>query len=145
MPEASRTETFDVPIQALYEIIIDYASYPEFVNDLKHVNMVKQTKTKAHGEFVAHSIFGDIHYSLDLKQKEPEHVSWVLAESDTFKDMHGSWTLEELDDASTHVTYHAFAETRMPAPKTIVRGLIARSLPAMLKAFRDRTHEVYEW
>lgn len=145
MPEARRVETFDVPIEALYAVIIDYESYPEFVSDLKAVVVSKQSKTKAHASFVARSPLGDVHYSLDLFQKEPKHVSWKLADSDTFKDMHGSWTLEELGDAETQVEYHAAAESRMPAPGFIVQGLIARSLPKMMRSFRDRTHEIYEW
>jgi len=145
MPEARRIETFDVPIEALYAVIIDYQSYPEFVKDLKAVKVHKQTKAKAHAEFVARSPLGDVHYALDLVQRRPDHVSWVLAQSDTFKHMTGSWTLEELGDAETRVEYHAAAESRIPAPGFIVQGLIARSLPAMLKCFRERTHEVYEW
>jgi coenzyme Q-binding protein COQ10 len=58
MAKANRTETFDVNINKLYDVIIDYASYPEFVDGVSEIEVLEQTDTSA-----------KVKYSLNLIKK----------------------------------------------------------------------------
>jgi ribosome-associated toxin RatA of RatAB toxin-antitoxin module len=51
MASATRTEVVDVDINKLYEVIIDYAKYPEFVDGVSAIKVMSQNETSAKVEY----------------------------------------------------------------------------------------------
>jgi ribosome-associated toxin RatA of RatAB toxin-antitoxin module len=137
MHAAQRTAIFDVPLDPLYEVIVDYPAYPEFVDNVTRVQMLKQDEHGGRGKFFVH-VVKEFSYTLDLVHDYPRGISWTLVRSDLFKDMSGSWALKPKGKKKTEVTYTAEVHPRVIAPGFLVRQLVQHSLPKMMAAFEAR-------
>jgi coenzyme Q-binding protein COQ10 len=137
MPQATRTETWDAPIEKIFEIITDYNSYPEFVDGCSSVNVLEQSDTDARVEFGL-NLIKKFKYILHLKQTRPNQISWSFESGDIFKKNEGSWQLKDLGDGRTEVQYGLEVEVKGFAPKTLVNSLTEKNLPAMLKSYHQR-------
>jgi ribosome-associated toxin RatA of RatAB toxin-antitoxin module len=137
MAKASRTETVDIEINKLYDTIIDYAKYPEFVDGVKQINIISKTDTNSKVEYSL-NIIKTFKYIVNLKQEKPSRVSWTLDSGDLFKKNDGEWKLKDLGDGKTEVTYSLDLDFKMFAPSGILANLTDKNLPSMMKAFFDR-------
>ena len=135
MPKVERTEIFNVDIKSLYEVLTDYESYPEFVDGVSDINVIKKTKTKAEVEFII-NLIKKFTYVLEIKQKDCASISWSLIEGDIFKKNTGGWTLKDMGDKGVKVTYQLEVEFKGFAPKVVVNKLVANNLPAMMTNLR---------
>lgn len=139
MAKASRTEVFDVEISKIYDVIVDYEKYPEFVVGVNEVEVIDQTETSAK---VTYSIdmIKKLTYTLDLVQEKPNKVSWSFNSGDLFKVNSGAWELKDLGDGTTEVTYSLELEIKgfIPGAKMIVNKLTETSLPSMMKSYKER-------
>ena len=77
-------------------------------------------------------------YILALKHTAPNKVSWSFESGDIFKVNEGSWQLDDLGDGKTSVTYDLTIEVKGFAPKTLVKSLTEKNLPAMLEAYHQQ-------
>ena len=137
MARVERTEIFNIGIDDMYGVITDYESYPEFVDGMVDVNIIKKTKAAAKVEFFL-NLIKKINYTLDIKQKSPTKVSWTLVEGNIFKKNIGGWVLEDLGKKGTKVTYALDLEFKGFAPKVLVNKLVANNLPSMMKSVYNR-------
>lgn len=137
MAQASRTEVFDTNIETLYNIIIDYNKYPEFVDGVSAINILEQDEISARVEYSLNMI-KKFKYIINLKQTAPTSVSWELESGDLFKKNNGSWNLVDLGDNKTEVNYQLEVEFKGFAPKAIVNKLTEKSLPTMMKSYQQR-------
>jgi ribosome-associated toxin RatA of RatAB toxin-antitoxin module len=137
MAKASRTETVDIDIHKLYDTIIDYAKYPDFVDGVKQINIISKTDTSAKVEYSL-NIIKTFKYIVNLKQEKPTRVSWTLDSGDLFKKNDGEWKLKDLGNGKTEVTYSLDLDFKMFAPSSILASLTDKNLPSMMKAFFDR-------
>ncbi|MBK25313.1 MAG: cyclase [Halobacteriovorax sp.] len=137
MAQASRTETFDVDINKLYDTIVDYASYPDFVDGCSSVNVIEQTEAGAKVEYGL-NLIKKFKYTLILKHEKPNRVSWTFDSGDLFKMNEGSWELKDNGDGTTEVTYSLEVDIKGFAPKKIVDNLTSKNLPAMMTSYKNR-------
>lgn len=56
MATATRTEVVDVDINSLYDVIIDYAKYPEFVDGVSSIKVLKPKRDKCKVEYSVNMI-----------------------------------------------------------------------------------------
>lgn len=139
MAVAERTEIFDAPIEKVYDVIIDYASYPDFVDGVSGVNVLEENEDGARVEYSL-NLIKKFKYILKLAHSRPTSVSWSFEKGDIFKSNDGSWKLKDLGDGRTEVTYSLEVTIGgfIKPPKSVVDGLTAKNLPAMMKAYHDR-------
>jgi ribosome-associated toxin RatA of RatAB toxin-antitoxin module len=137
MAQASRTETVDIEINKLYEIIIDYGKYPSFVDGVKEIKVLSQNDSSAKVEYSL-NIIKTFKYIVNLKQEKPTRVSWTLDSGDLFKKNNGEWKLKDLGNGKTEVTYSLDLDFKMFAPSGILSTLTEKNLPAMMQAFFKR-------
>lgn len=137
MPQATRVEIWDAPIDKIYSVLTDYNSYPEFVDGCSSINILEQTEAQSKVEFGLNFI-KKFKYILVLNQTKPTEISWSLESGDIFKKNDGSWKLKDLGDGRTEVTYGLEVEIKGFAPKTLVNSLTEKNLPAMLKSYHER-------
>lgn len=137
MAKASRTETVDVEIHKLYDTIVDYAKYPEFVDGVKTIKVMSQNDTSAKVEYSL-NIIKTFKYIVNLKQEKPTRVSWTLDSGDLFKKNDGEWKLKDLGNGKTEVTYSLDLDFKLFAPSGILSTLTDKNLPSMMKAFFNR-------
>ncbi len=143
MLATKRTEVFDVDIQSFYDVVIDYAAYHEFVDNVHKVRVIKQYDDRIRVKFFIH-VIKDFDYTLDLYHDSPRRVWWKFVRGDLFKTMDGSWDLRKRGKNKTEVTYTLDVQPKILAPKLLVRSLVSTSLPSMMRAFAERAQELKE-
>lgn len=143
MAKASRTEVFDVPIDNFYQVIIDYDSYPEFVDGVSSIDVIEQDDTSAKVEYGL-NLIKTFNYTLNLEQTRPTEVSWSFDSGDLFKMNEGSWKLKDLGDGKTEVTYSLEISIKgfFPGSKMIIDKLTKSNLPTMMSACYERAKEL---
>lgn len=134
MAKAERTEVFDVPVDKFYQAIIDYNSYPDFVDGMKAVEVS--------GDQVKYTLnlIKEVTYTLKMKQIENKEVSWSLVSGDMMKVNNGKWTLKDIGNGKTEVTYSLEVELKgfLPGLGMIEKTLVSTNLPLNMKAFAKR-------
>ncbi len=137
MASASRTEVVDVDINKLYDVIVDYAKYPDFVDGVSATKVLSQNETSAKVEYSINMI-KSFKYTLATNQTRPTKISWVLESGDLFKKNDGNWTLKDLGNGKTEVTYSLEVDFKMFAPNAILSALTEKNLPVMMQSFFKR-------
>lgn len=139
MARAERTETFDVPATKMYQAIIDYKSYPEFVDGVESVDIADQSKDGATVTMNL-NLIKKISYKIKLSHQENKEVSWNLVSGDIMKVNNGRWTLKDLGNGKTEVTYSLEVELKgfLPGLGMIEKTLVSTNLPTAMKSFAKR-------
>jgi coenzyme Q-binding protein COQ10 len=137
MATASRTEIVDVDINKLYDVIVDYAKYADFVDGVSSTKVISQSETSAKVEYSVNMI-KSFKYTLATTQVRPTKVSWVLDSGDLFKKNDGQWLLKDLGGGKTEVTYTLEVDFKMFAPNSILTALTQKNLPVMMESFFKR-------
>lgn len=139
MARAERTEVFDVPASKMYQAIIDYKAYPDFVDGVESTNVSNES---AEGATVTMNLnlIKKISYTIKLSHKKDQEVSWSLVSGDMMKVNNGRWTLKPLGDNKTEVTYSLEVELKgfLPGLGMIEKTLVNTNLPLTMKAFSKK-------
>lgn len=143
MAQVEKIETYDVAIESFYNVIVDYESYPEFVDGMSSVKILKNTAKAFEVEYEL-DLIKKFKYTLTHKHKKNKEVSWSLKEGDLFKKSEGSWTLKKIDAHTTEVTYKLDVEMKLFAPKMIVKKLVNVQVPNTMEAYYQRAKSLYE-
>jgi coenzyme Q-binding protein COQ10 len=138
MARAERTETYDVPVDKFYKAIVDYKSYPEFVDGVRSVDVQDESPAGATVKFNL-SLIKEISYILKLANQENKEVSWSLVSGDMMKVNNGKWSLKDLG-GKTEVTYSLEVELKgfLPGLGMIEKTLVSTNLPLTMKAFAKK-------
>ncbi len=137
MANVERKEIFDVEINKFFDVIIDYESYPDFVDGVSAIEVLEFSPEEAKVRYFI-NLIKKFSYTLKMYQERPRKVSWELLDGDLFKKNNGSWSLKELGEGKTEVTYALDVEFKIFAPKMVVNKLVGHNLPAMMKAWHER-------
>lgn len=137
MPAASRSIVIDAPPDRLFDIIVDYDRYPEFLSEVKEA---KTSNRRGNEADVAYGIdlVKRIRYTLHHVEERPRAVHWTFVKGEMMRDNHGSWTLEPTPDGKTRATYTIEVGVGPLVPRSIVNALVDQSLPKLLEAFKKR-------
>lgn len=136
MAQATRTEVFDVPADKFYKAVIDYKSYPNFVDGVKSVDVQNESADGATVK-LSLSIIKEISYTIKLTHKPNQEVSWSFVSGDLMKVNNGRWTIKDLGNNKSEVTYSLEVELKgfMPGLGMIEKTLVNTNLPLTMKAF----------
>ena len=137
MNRAGRTETWNLPVEAVYRTIVDYASYPEFVEGVDEVEVLEQGEE---GAKVCYSLnlIKKFSYTLRLTHERNKSVRWTLESGTLFKANDGGWELEDLGGGNTRVAYEIELRLKGLVPGRLVDKLAGGRLPAVMRSFRER-------
>ena len=139
MPGTSISVVIDTPVKTIYDVVVDFESYPEFLSDLKAAHVEKKKPLTV--SFDVHLI-KKIKYSLSFNLVPNKKVEWELTEGDLFKKNSGSWTFKELKKNQTEATYNIDVAFGFLVPSLITNKLIGRSLPDMMQKFEKRAESL---
>lgn len=121
MADSTRsTITIDAPPSEIIDVIADLEAYPEWVKDMKHVEILSEDgdgwPDRARFTLDAGPIKDT--YSLDYTWEVDEDglgaVSWTLVEATILKAMDGTYTLEQVGEGQTHVIYDLAVDINIP-------------------------------
>jgi ribosome-associated toxin RatA of RatAB toxin-antitoxin module len=141
MAEVRHTEVFNCSPEQFFEILIDYKNYPQFLNEVKEVNVLEDQGDTKKVEFKI-SVIKSLTYVNEQKESRPNEVSWRFLKGDLFKSMNGHWKLSE-EEGKTKAEYFVEAQFGMFVPKSMTKTVISANLPAMMKAYHKRVAELY--
>ena len=141
MAGARQTVDIDVSPEAFFEVIRDYENYPLFLSDMERVRVVSRDGPVADVEFTL-NVIKRITYTLRLTDEPPDKgLRWTLVKG-IFKTNSGGWTLTERPGGGTRATYDVEVSVGGFVPKAIVNRLVGKTLPATLRAFKERAESL---
>lgn len=145
MADSTRsTITIDAPPSEIIDVIADLEAYPEWVKDMKHVEILSEDgdgwPDRARFTLDAGPIKDT--YSLDYTWEVDEDglgaVSWTLVEATILKAMDGTYTLEQVGEGQTHVIYDLAVDINIPMLGMIKRKAAKVITDTALKELKKR-------
>ena len=142
MAIVTREVLVEAGIEALFDILVDYPRYPEFVPGIKAC-AVREVGGEKHVEYELDVGLRRIRYVLSHREERPTRVSWSLVSGDALKVSNGSWELAP-EGERTRARYSVDIQlARLPlVPQALVDRMSDQltrvQLPRTLEAFRAR-------
>lgn len=135
MPHVERSILANAPIEIVFEVVADFASYPSFVPAVKKAKILskRSNKLKVHFEM---ELLQPIQYTLEFESHPPHELRWKLIEGDFLKDNSGAWQLLPKGKNKTEMTYSMNLELNVWMPSFILTSLVEKEFPHMLTNFQ---------
>lgn len=140
MAGATRSIVIDAAPDRVFEVIIDYDRYAEFLPEVKEAKSVNRRGNEVDVHYGI-DLIKRIHYTLHHVEDRPRAVRWTFVKGEVMRDNHGSWTLEPTPDGKTRATYTIEVGVGPLVPRSIVNALVDQSLPKLLEAFKKRSEQ----
>ena len=140
MAGAVQSIEIGVPREQLFDVIVDYERYPEFLSDMSAAQIVRRDGPTVDVRFTL-DLIKRLEYTLRLVGQRATGLSWTLVDG-PFKKNEGGWTLEDLPGGRTRATYRIEIAVGMFLPGAIVNRLVGQTLPATLQAFKARAESL---
>lgn len=141
MPGAEQSIIVNAPPKALYDVIVDYERYPEFLSEVESIRILKRSGDVVDVEYTV-NVVKRVSYVLRLTGTPHTSVSWTLVKASFMKSNNGGWKLQALPDGSTKATYGLEVKVGRLVPGRIVDRLAGKTLPATLQAFKKRAESM---
>ena len=146
MPVAQDEIEINVAPEKVYQVIVDYESYPEFLPEVAKIGVERSDdSTLVHYTIKIKALLKTMTTTYTLvKEEKPDQpdqgVIWDLVDSDDVIENSGSWKLSPLDGGSrTRALYTIEAFTyNIPIPQIVYDTLTRINLPRTLRAFKAR-------
>jgi ribosome-associated toxin RatA of RatAB toxin-antitoxin module len=126
------------------DVILDVERYPEFLDEVKRVEIVERGDNTLKATFWVEVNVGgmEIKSSYTLNYTiEDDTIHWTLDSSPDLTKNEGYWRLEE-SDGETLAHYEAEILTSLPIPEEMQKMFADQELPAMMEKFRDRAESI---
>ena len=137
MPKAEQQIVINAPAEKVFDTIIDYERYPEFLSDVRQAQVLSRHDGVALVTFELELIMR-IGYTLRLVEDRPTSIRWTLDKARMMSSNDGGWKLEDLGDGKTRATYGIEVKLRGLIPKSVSSRLIGTTLPDTLQRFKTR-------
>jgi coenzyme Q-binding protein COQ10 len=135
------------PIDRVFDVIADYARYPEFVPGVKGCRPLPASGGIRHVEYEVDLGIRRVRYVLALREQRPTRIEWSLLSGEFFSRSDGSWELSP-ERGGTRARYALDVQVNRPplVPKMVVDRVVEEltrvQLPLILEAFRARAERV---
>lgn len=130
----------EAPPERCYEVVLDFERYPEWVADIKHVEVLARD-TEGRGTKVAYraaAMGRSTSYTLAYDYSgAPREVSWVLEKGDITRRLDGTYVFDP-SNGGTDVTYHLAVELVVPLPGFIKSRAEGRIITNALRELKSR-------
>jgi coenzyme Q-binding protein COQ10 len=130
--------TVNVPIEKFYEVIADVKSYPEFIPEMKNINILSMTDTNGEVEYELKIMGFSVSYTLKLQKTAPTELSWTFVKGTKMKNNEGHWKLKSIDENTTEAEYKVELALGALVPKKFTDQLTKVGLPNLMKQFKER-------
>lgn len=141
--KGEKTFEVDVPLEHMYDVVVDYARYPEFISDVAETRVDQRRGEVAVVSFVL-PLARRIGYTVRNVHQRPLRIDWDLVKGTMMKKNSGSWTFAPLGDDRTRVTYVCELDLGMLVPRKVTEALVKVSMPKMLNEFKARAEALYK-
>lgn len=137
MAGATRSIVINAPVEKVFDTIVAYERYAEFLPEVKSV----RTSDRQGDEVLVHyevNVVKTVHYTIRAREERPHRMSWTFVKGEVMRDNQGSWVLEAEGPGRTRATYTVDMALGPLVPRAIVTTLAETHLPKMLEAFKRR-------
>lgn len=141
MANAQRTEVFDVPMDKIFKVLTDFESYPSFMDGVSDVTVTNRDGNSVDAEYSL-NIIKKFKYTMNHIIEEPNKISWSFKSGDLFKKSDGSWSLKDVGDGKTEVTYEVDIDFKVMVPGMVSKKLVSSNLPSMMKSVQKKAKEL---
>ncbi|MFZ3229172.1 MAG: SRPBCC family protein [Pseudobdellovibrio sp.] len=138
---ADTKEVMNCTQEEFFKIVVDYESYPKFLNEVKAIKILKTSGNTKEMEYQV-SVLKTFKYILKATEIPNKQVDFTFISGDVFKSMSGCWKLSE-KNGKCHVDYKVEASFGMLVPSSIAKTLVTVNLPIMMASFKKRVKEIY--
>jgi coenzyme Q-binding protein COQ10 len=142
MANVTKEVLIEAPVEKVYDIVVDYPRYPEFVPGIR-ASRVREANGEKHVEYELDLGVRKVRYVLRMSETRPTRVSWSLVSGEMMKVSNGSWDLAA-DGGNTRALYTV--EIQISRPPLVPQMIVDRvsdeltriQLPKTLEAFKAR-------
>jgi coenzyme Q-binding protein COQ10 len=147
MPAAQKTIVINASPEKVFSVIVDYANYPQFLNEVNTASVDSKQGNITVASFSVDIKVKKIKYTISLTEESNSSVSWTLIRGDFMEQNNGSWHLKDLGNGSTEATYKVEIIPKVPRHLSFMKSKISsalaeRSLPATLASFKSRAEKL---
>jgi uncharacterized membrane protein len=132
MPEtATETITIDAPLQKVWDIAVDLASYPEWARDIKSVTIHRTDEQgrPSEVEFRTSALGRSTHYTLRYSYDDsPRTLGWTMLKGDIQRSIDGAFVFRDVPEGRTEVRYDLAIDLVVPLPGFVKRRAEVRIL-----------------
>jgi ribosome-associated toxin RatA of RatAB toxin-antitoxin module len=135
-----QTLEIDAPAEALYDVVADIASYPEWATGVREVEVLELNPEGLveRARFVLEGFVKEIEYVLRYTHDRPNRLSWVAEEdSEDVRMLEGSYSFTPVDGA-TEVVYALRVEPNFTLPGFLRRQAEKQIVTTALRGLRKR-------
>jgi len=144
MAQASRSVTVNVPPEKLFEVIVDYEKYPEFLPEVKKVHVNAGQGAIKEVTYTVDIKAKVITYTLKHTAERPGKVAWTMIKGEMMKGNDGTWALKPgAQPGTTDATYSIDLKLSSLVPAFIEKALAEQSLPTLLANFKARAEKLH--
>lgn len=142
MSVVTREILIEAPVDRVFDVVVDYERYPEFVPGIKACRVLPAGPEKR-VEYELDLGIKRVRYVLRHLEDRPRAVSWSLVSGELMKVSNGSWGLEA-EGERTRARYSV--EIAISKPPLVPQSVMDRisdeltrvQLPRTLEAFKQR-------
>ena len=142
MAGAEHSIEVDVTPEQFWEVISDYPCLPEFIPEIDAIQVERWDGKVAVVHYTTQMV-KKVQYTLELTHHSKRDVRFRLVKSNMLKDIQGFWRLEDLPGGRTRATYNIDLSVGRLVPRALLTRLQQRSLPKMLRRFKDRAEALH--
>ena len=143
MAKARQSIEVDVPPERFFEVVRDYARYPEFLPEVKAVSVGPRTGNSVEVTYRLDARIKLIEFTLLHVETAPSRIEWRLVRGDVMTRDEGRWTLDPSPSGGTTATYAIELELLRRVPRGLEKVLAEQGLPAMLANFKARAEAMH--
>lgn len=139
MAIASLTKTVDVSKEKFFSAVASYENYPQFVTGCKKIEVERKAPGQARVKYFVNLMGKDLWYLLEHTEDAAAGVlTWKMIDSDLLKVDSGTWTLKDLGNGKTEVTYSIEIEFKIWIPGPVLKGLTQTTLPSLIGEYEKQ-------
>lgn len=140
---AQHSIVVDVPAHAFYEVITDFARYPEYLTSVTAVDILRHQGNEWDVAFNVR-VLRNIDYTVRHVGVPAQSLSWTLLEPGYLIENEGGWRLEPTGPAQVTAHYEVAVSVSRFVPASIQRQLVQVTLPEVLKEWKLHAEARYQ-
>jgi ribosome-associated toxin RatA of RatAB toxin-antitoxin module len=143
MPSVDTSIWISAPMDRVYEIAKDNASYPEFINDVQSVTLVEQEGNRVVADYVGivHQFRLKVRWRQEDLWDDATHSSKFRQLKGDYDQLEGTWKFDEENDGvrfSQHLDYVYNVPTLGALVSRVIHGIVVKNLENIGTAIKQR-------
>jgi coenzyme Q-binding protein COQ10 len=142
MPTIHRTLGISFNIEDIYSIIIDVASYPEFLPFCTKTVILEQSKNHLVADtHIQYKMLSGVWQS-DVKMEHPHKVE-IKQTSSILKALDSVWELKPTSENHTHIDFYVHFQTHFSLLDKMAGSVVEGIADEIVQAFMNRAQHLY--